>query len=46
MYTSTTPPMGDVHHIEDQVITKESLDKVRTLEMFLQSFLELVEDEK
>jgi hypothetical protein len=46
MSTSTTPPMGDMHPTEDQVMTKESLEKVSTLGKFLQSFLELVEDEK
>jgi hypothetical protein len=37
--------MGDVHPTKDQVMTKESLGKVRTLGKNLQSWIELVEDE-
>jgi len=40
------PPMGYIHPTEDHIMTKGSLEKVSTLGMFLQSFLELVKYEK
>jgi len=38
--------MGNMPPIEDEIMTKGSLEKISNLGKFLQSCLELVEDEK
>ena len=40
------PSIGYMHPTEDHVMTKRSLEKLITLGIFLQSFLELFKDEK